>query len=279
MTETTQRATRPPKAGTREAPFKLRDNGAGSDGLTLDGYASVFNSETVIDSFEGRFREVVAPKSMSRSFRDRPPIVQYDHGQHSLIGSLPVAQLISAAEETDPVLAPAGGAHIVARMFDDWLFSPLRAAIAAQAISGMSFRFQVLRETWELADGTPLKDDMAVIRALERGWDPNVPDEELPLRTLRELIVPELGPARWPAYTASSIQIRDGRIDLNRLDEPEQRQLLARAIYTLDGDVQKSVARGGPGLDESARLIRAMLQDVQARRRRVTEQEQRFGLV
>ncbi len=143
----------------------------------------------------------------------------------------------------------------------------------------MSFRFQVLRETWELADGTLLKDDMAVIRALERGWDPNVPDEELPLRTLRELIVPELGPVCWPAYTASSIQIRDGRIDLYRLAEPSSANCWRGRFTRWTAMCRKAWRAAAPGLDESARLIRAMLQDVQARRRRVTEQEQRFGLV
>lgn len=272
MTKPIERATRPPKAGVREAPFKLRDTTGPNDGSTLDGYGAVFLSESVINGFEGRFREVIAPGSMARSFRERPPIVQFDHGQHNLIGSLPIAKLISAAEEIDPVLAPNGGAHIVARMLDDWLFSPIRAAIAAGAISGMSFRFEVIRESWNYASGEPIKDDMSLIRELERTWDGSVPDEDLPLRTLRELKVPEIGPVTWPAYSETSVMVRGGTIDLDRLNEPKQRELLARALFTLDSDVRESVARGVVDPDDGLRAVRGMLLDAAARRVQVSRQ-------
>jgi HK97 family phage prohead protease len=277
MTDIAQRATRPPMAGVREVGFKLRDtsvDGQISDGLTLDGYASVFGPPgTVIRSWEGNFREIVAPGAMRKSFRELKPVVQFDHGTHPLIGSLPVAQLISAAEETDPILAPNGGAHIVARLIDTWLTSPLREAIKAGAVSGMSFRFEVLDEAWESADGTPLTTDMAVIRELEKTWDGTIPDDELPLRTLKELRIPELGPVTFPAYEKTSIMVRGGTLDLDRLDDPGQRELLARAIFTMDGAAHEhavdAAARGEDvGLDESLRLIRGMLLNSAERRQR-----------
>ena len=85
-----------------------------NDGLTLDGYGALFNRETVIDSHEGRFREKIAPGAMRRSFRESPPKIQFDHGKHPLIGSIPIAVLRSISEEPHPVLAPEGGAHVVA---------------------------------------------------------------------------------------------------------------------------------------------------------------------
>lgn len=123
MTETIERAVRPPNSSVREAPFRLADptvDGQPDDGLTLDGYGAVFGAETVIDSYEGRFRELIAKGSMAQSFRDAPPIVQFDHGRHNLIGSLPIASLVSATEDTHPTLAPSGGAHIVARIARWW---------------------------------------------------------------------------------------------------------------------------------------------------------------
>lgn len=234
---TNERAPRPPMQSVRETPFRLRDttdDGEPDDGLTIDGYGAVFNRLTVIDSYEGCFREQLAPGSMKRSFRETPPKIQFDHGRHPLIGSIPIAELRSITEDTDPVLAPDGGAHIVGRVFDNWLMQPVRDAIAAQAISGMSFRFSVVRESWTYADGKPIKDDQALMAELDRTYFGNVPEEDLPIRTLKEVQVPEMGPVVWPAYSDTSVSMRSGVIDLGRLDDPEQRKLLARAVFLAD---------------------------------------------
>ncbi|HLU99144.1 MAG TPA: HK97 family phage prohead protease, partial [Thermobifida alba] len=99
-----QRAEVPPREDVfREAPFALRaaaDGGEAGDGLTLDGFAAVFNRETIIDSWEGRFREKISPGAMKKSFRENPPKIQFDHGRHPLIGSIPIASLERIAEET-----------------------------------------------------------------------------------------------------------------------------------------------------------------------------------
>lgn len=284
MTKAIERATRPPMEGLRQAPFKLATK-PDDDGLTLDGWAALYGVVEVIDSFEGRFRETIARGSMARSFRELPPKIQFDHGQHPVVGSIPIASLISIAEDSDPILAPTGGAHVVARLMDNWLVAPVRDAIKAGAISGMSFRFEVVREAWAYSSGEPIKDDMALIRELERTWDGSVSDDDLPLRTLRELKILEVGPVVWPAYASTSVQVRGGKIDLDRLNEPGQRELLARAVFTVDRDAAGSVARdsaargGGVDLDASLRFIRASLADAADRRRRVAEQEKRFGLV
>lgn len=233
-----QRGKRPPGSSVREAPFRLvRDatvDGQPNDGLTLDGYGAVFNSSTVIDSWEGRFRETIASGAMKRSFRETPPKIQFDHGKHPLIGSLPVASLVSISEDSDPVLAPDGGAHIVGRLLDNWLVAPVRDAIAAGVVDGMSFRFEVVREAWATADGIPLRDEMALMREMDRVFLEDLPDDELPLRTLRELKVPEMGPVTWPAYTDTSVGVRSKVIDLGRLGDPAQRNLLARAVFMAD---------------------------------------------
>lgn len=231
-----RRASRPPTSGERSAPFRLRSNAddAPEDGWTLDGYGAVFNRMTVVDSWEGIFRELIANNSMKKSFRESPPIVQYDHGRHPWIGSLPIAELLSAVEDTDPELAPDGGAHIVARMYPYPILQLLREAIATKQIKGMSFRFSVIREMWQTADGKKIKDDNELLNELSRTWDGTVPEEELPIRTLQELRVPEMGPVCWPAYLDTSIGMRDQIIDLSKLDtDEEQRKLLARKLFVM----------------------------------------------
>src|SRR5271165_1184151 len=215
---TIERAVRPPAAGVRESPFTLvRDSAEGNgDGLTLDGYGAVFNAPTIIDSYEGRFIEQIAKGSMAQSFRETPAKIQFDHGRHNLIGSLPIATLVSATEDSHPVYAPAGGAHIVGRLIDNWLFSPVKDAIKAGAINGMSFRFEVVDEEWRYADGRPIPTDRALIAELEKTWDSSIPAEELPVRTLKELRIPEIGPVTFPAYTQTSISVRQGTIELDR---------------------------------------------------------------
>lgn len=236
MPDLDQRAAAPPREMRRQSPFMLTrdDSGEPNDGLTLDGYAAVFNRLTTIDSWEGRFREQIAPGAMKKSFRENPPRIQFDHGQHSLIGSIPIA-VASAGypkEESDPVRAPEGGAHIVARLFDNWLVQPVRDAISAQAIDGMSFRFGVVSEVWHDADGKQIRTEAQLQELLERSWRQELPEDELLIRTLREVRVPELGPVVWPAYTDTSVGVRF--IDLSRLDDPETRKSLARAVVLAD---------------------------------------------
>lgn len=250
MTTTeTQRQAVPPKEAMRTAPFALRaasgDDDAPNDGLTLDGYAAVFNRVTVIDSWEGRFKEQVAPGAMKKSFRERKPVIQFDHGRHSLIGSIPIAHVVSVAEEVDPVRAPEGGAHVVARLHDNWLIQPVRDAIASESIDGMSFRFEVVREQWHDADGKRITDE-AVLRGLLRAtWDDDYPEDELPVRTLVELKVRELGPVVFPAYDDTSVSVRSKVIDLSRLDDPDQRSLLAKAVLMAD-QVEKGAEPASP---------------------------------
>lgn len=248
-----KRAARPPLESVREAPFSLvrsEDDTEANDGLTLDGYGAVFNRETIIDSYEGKFREKIAPGAMKRSFREAPPKVQFDHGRHPMIGSIPIASLRSISEEVDPVLAPEGGAHVVARLFDNWLMEPVRDAIAGEAINGMSFRFSVVREQWETPDGKVIRDEDQLMAELRRTWYDDVPDNELLVRTLKELKVPEIGPVTWPAYADTSVSMRSKVIDLGRLHDPEQRKLLAEAVFIADAASQDETAQRDAGDDE-----------------------------
>jgi phage head maturation protease len=255
---TTERVATPPREMRRTSPFVLvrdADDGEAGDGLTLDGYAAVFNRKTVIDSWEGRFWEVIAPGAMKKSFRENPPRVQFDHGHHPLIGSIPIGKPEPGypREEVDPVRAPEGGAHIIARLHDNWLIQPVRDAIESESIDGMSFRFSVVAEQWRDANGKLIRDESELEALLRRSWMEDVPDDELLVRTLKELRVPELGPVVWPAYDDTSVGVRSRMtIDLSRLNEPETRSFLARAVLMADAAEAERDDDSPPSTEQAA---------------------------
>lgn len=164
------------EARTFVAPFTLTRAAGDSDGLTLVGYAAVFNSPTRIADRSGEFTEVIAPGAFRHTIRNSRPVMQFDHGQHPLIGSLPVAAIKELREDER-------GLFVEARVFDNWLTEPLRDAIREQAISGMSFRFSVVKDEWRNQGGEDV-------------------------RTLKEVKLYELGPVVYPAYADTSVALR-----------------------------------------------------------------------
>lgn len=224
---------------TRTAPFRAVGDQAEGDGLTLDGYGAVFDAETVIDSWEGTFREVLIPGCFKRSLRAQQPKMQFDHGRHPLIGSIP----IGAFEKGYPA-EDENGLRVIGRLMDNWLIAPVRDAIANGSIDGMSFRFSVVRETWTMPDGTKLTDPRQISEYL---WKP--PADGLLLRAIQELKCSEVGPVVWPAYEETSVGVRFGEpavIDLARLHEPATRALLARAVLMVDAAQAEDSKTAGP---------------------------------
>ena len=207
----------------RSVPFKLtRDGGSVGDGLTFEGYGAVFNIPTRIDSWEGTFDEQIAPGAFKKSIREKTPKFQFDHGHHPLIGSIPIGSITDIHEDTS-------GLYVEARLSDNWLVEPIRDAIAEGSVDGMSFRFSVVREEWRDIEGKVVKPD----EVLDLLWD-GAGERGPLLRTLKELKVAEVGPVVWPAYESTSASVRSKVIDLGRLNEPEQRRLLARAVILAD---------------------------------------------
>jgi hypothetical protein len=186
---------------TRSVPFKIERADQDGDGLTLAGYAAVFNVVTLIDSArEGRFEEQIARGAFIESLRERTPKLQFDHGQHPMVGSMPLGVIKKMIEDDH-------GLYVEARLHDNWLVRPVRDAIASGAIEGMSFRFSVPTggDSW---DRTGLIDRRTITRA----------------------IVYEVGPVVFPAYPATSVGVRSTEL-ASLFDLPEQERLaLARAL-------------------------------------------------
>jgi HK97 family phage prohead protease len=163
----------------RTLPFTLERAEDDGDGLTLSGYAAVFNTPTRIQDHHGEYDEVIAPGAFKRTIQARKPVLMFEHGKHPLIGSMPIGAIQELREDD-------AGLFVKARLFDNWMIEPLRAAISERAIEGMSFRFSIPegKQTWSKRQG------------------------DVDLRTVRETKTYELGPVVFPAYPTTSIALR-----------------------------------------------------------------------
>lgn len=221
---------------TRSLPFRLSDDDAEGDGQSLEGLAAVFDTPTRIDSWEGLFDEQIRKGAFRKTIRERTPVMQFDHGRHPLIGSIPLG-VINEMRETDE------GLEVSARLTDNWLVQPIRDAISEGAIDGMSFRFEVVREEWRDSAGRLLKDEGEIMQLLYR------PDDRGPLqRTLLELKVAELGPVVFPAYRETTVGVRARSIaDCVSASDDFARQVrssLARSARTTPDDLDDPALRG-----------------------------------
>jgi HK97 family phage prohead protease len=198
------------------------------DGLTITGYGAVFNSPTRIESWEGEFDEEITPGAFRKSLRETTPIMQFDHGKHPLLGGLPLGKW-SRANEDDHGLALEG------RMFDNWLTVPFADAIRQQGVTGMSFRFSVVRDQWVDARGQIITDPNELGELLFYGAGDRGPLK----RKVQEVKCSEVGPVVWPAYRDTSVSARSAGtlvIDLAAVRGGDRREA-AYAIATLEAEM------------------------------------------
>lgn len=188
----------------RTADFTVTRAAPDGDGLTLEGYAAVFNMPTRIDSWEGTFDEVIAPGAFKRTIGRKGPAgirLQFDHGRHPFIGSIPIGAIDELRED-------ARGLFVKARLFDNDLVRPVRDAIEGGAISGMSFQFRVVAES---------SDDSGDVK----------------VRTVDEVELFELGPVVWPAYDATTVGVRAAEVARDLAVDTDFREQVIRALLTV----------------------------------------------
>jgi len=146
---------------------------------TFHGYAAIFDADTEINSWEGRFVERIAPGAFRRTLEHRGDKVKalFNHGFDPQIGDKPLGK-IEALREDDR------GLYVEFGLDDTSYNRDLVASLRSGAIDGMSFQFSVAQDEWDH------------------------PDEGLPVRTLREVKLYEVGPVTFPAYEATEVGIR-----------------------------------------------------------------------
>lgn len=203
-----------------------------SDGKTLEGYAAVFDADTEINSWEGHFKERIARGAFRKTLKERQPVLQFDHGHDTRFGSLPIGAFESVKEDRH-------GLRVQARLFEH--AEPIREAIAAQAVKGMSFRMKVVRDTWADNKGVEIKDRSELLDLLYGGADAK---KRGPLqRTIKEVKLMEAGPVVFPAYTQTSVGMRSAE-DMSKAD----REALYALAYEGEGersdDVEALISEG-----------------------------------
>jgi HK97 family phage prohead protease len=231
----------------RRSEFRASE---GADGHTLEGYAAVFNAWTNIRDHLGTYEERIAPGAFKRSIGQRTPVLQFDHGQHPLFGSLPLGGITALREDKN-------GLFVRAKLSDNWLVEPVRDAIRDGGITGMSFRFRVVDE-WS-TDNTK--------------------------RTIKEVELLELGPVVFPAYDQTSVAVRSA---IGALDDETRAELARELVAALapaetrddsDEDSTSPVA-GEPASDDgpdeppvASHDNRSRIADALARFRHQTERD------
>lgn len=160
----------------RSVPFEMAPS---ADGLTLEGYAAVYNTAARIEDRQGAFDEVILPGAFDDALAAHMPVLMFEHGRHPLIGTMPLGVITRTASDST-------GLHIVARLSDNWLIQPVRDAVRDRAVTGMSFRFDADGgDKWQARSGN------------------------VDLRTIYQFAaVPELGPVVFPAYEPTTATVR-----------------------------------------------------------------------
>lgn len=123
---------------TNQTTFEIREL-EGTDGMTFEGYASVFNSES---EDLGGFREVVAPGAFRRSLRSRNDIkLLWNHDTGSVLGSTRAGTL--------SLLEDDRGLKVRAVLPNTTLGRDTAELIRRGDVDSMSFGFSVIKDSWD----------------------------------------------------------------------------------------------------------------------------------
>lgn len=188
------------------------------DGRTLEGYAAVFDADTEINSWEGHFKERITRGAFRKTLKERTPVLQFDHGHDSRFGNLPIGSFENIKEDKH-------GLRVQARLFEH--AEPIRQAIEAGAVSGMSFRFKVVRDSWADNKGNEIKDRNELVELLYGGDKKRGPLQ----RTIKEVKLMEAGPVVFPAYPQTTVGVRS-----MAMNDDERRQRIEDLVREGDFD-------------------------------------------
>ena len=165
-----------------QVTFRSADDEPGDGRIgTLVGYAALFNTDTVIDSWEGRFVERIAPRAFARTLEQRGDKIKvlFNHGFDPSVGDKPLGKPEVMREDKR-------GLWVEVPIDDTSYGRDIVASLRSGALDGQSFRFSVKAEK----------------------WDESTDAKSIPIRTIREVELYEFGPVTFPAYEATSAGIR-----------------------------------------------------------------------
>ena len=208
-----------PEIRTNSTEFEIRSEG--EDGMTFTGYASVFNSSS---EDLGGFREFVAPGAFKRSLQARNEIkLLWNHDT-----SEPLASLRNGSLE---LTEDRYGLKVKARLPKTTRGKDVAELLRSKVIDSMSFGFNVIKDSWS---------------------------ENGSVRTLESVRLSEVSIVTYPAYTATTAQVRSIQPTIDA-DE------LANALLKLES---------GEDLDEKSA---SLITDVVGKLRQQPESEVETG--
>lgn len=169
------------------------------EGRKIAGYGAVFNVETDIGGF---FREKIAPGAFSSSM-DGDIRSFFNHDSNNVLGRTKSGTLRLSQDTT--------GLRYEVDLPDTQVARDLKVSMERGDVDGSSFAFTVTRESWD-----------------ETG--------DVPLRTIEEANLYEVGPVTVPAYPDAKVALRS--LEKAREEKPEDRSGLNKFLARADMDVR-----------------------------------------
>jgi HK97 family phage prohead protease len=161
--------TKEPEIRTNNTEFEIRSEG--EDGMTFTGYASVFNSSS---EDLGGFREFVAPGAFKRSLQSRNEIkLLWNHDTNE-----PLASVRGGSLE---LVEDRYGLKVKAKLPNTTRGRDVAELLRSKVIDSMSFGFNVIKDAWS---------------------------ENGSVRTLESVRLHEVSIVTYPAYSATTAQVR-----------------------------------------------------------------------
>lgn len=160
-------------------PVTLRAKSDDDASPVLEGYAARFDDWTQIGGDSWGFMESIAPGAFAESLKTDDIRAFFNHDSNQVLGRTKAG----TAEFTED----DKGLRAVIYPPDTAVGRDVAALIRRGDVTGMSFMFRTLGETWE---------------------EPRAKGD-LPKRTLTKVQLFEAGPVTFPAYEATSISARD----------------------------------------------------------------------
>jgi HK97 family phage prohead protease len=161
-------------------------------GQKIGGYGAVFNSETVIG---GEFREKIAPGAFSKSIAGDVRSY-FNHNSALILGRTKSGTLRLKEDER--------GLHYEVDLPDTQAGRDLRVSMARGDVDGSSFAFRVKKDAWEMGG-------------------------DMPLRTIQEIELFEVGPVTDPAYEDATAALRSLDDERGKKELAERNAAAARA--------------------------------------------------
>ncbi|MFA5442860.1 MAG: HK97 family phage prohead protease [Bacilli bacterium] len=134
------------------------------EAMILEGYALVFNKETLIGDDKRGFVEVIEPTALiSTSLKDVP--LKYNHQDNFLvIARTRNASLVLSTDEN--------GLRVTANLLDTQSNRDIYSAVKAGLLDKMSFAFTVKDQVWDRSGNIPKR----TIKAIDRLYDVSIVD-------------------------------------------------------------------------------------------------------